>query len=92
VVGTGVVGTGVVGTGVVGTGVVGTGVVGTGVVGAAVVGAGRVGVGLEAGCVGFAVVLPGFGDDFPGLPTDAGVVDPGCTGTVATTGARHDTV
>ncbi len=69
--------------------------VGTGVVGAAEVGADGVGDGSEGLCVGSGVVLPGFGDGFPGLPPDGGdavVVDPGCTVTVATTGATHDTV
>jgi hypothetical protein len=85
-----VVGAGVVGAAVVGAGVVGAAVVGAGVVGAAVVGPGL--VGAVAVCVGFAAVLPGFGDDFPELPLDAG--DVGSTGvvTVATAGATHDTV
>jgi hypothetical protein len=87
VVGTGVVGTAVVGTGVVGTAVVGDTVVGTVVVGAAVVGAAFVGDGLVAVCVGFALVLPGFGGDFAELRRAAGA-----TGAVAVAAATHDTV
>jgi hypothetical protein len=46
-----------------------------------------VGDGLVAVCVGFALVLPGFGGDFAGLRRAAGA-----TGAVAVAAATHDTV